>query len=264
MIEEPNLYGCAEQRQECHPSNNRNKEERENLVAEIDAFLDQLRNTTTIKDQNTDGRHLFQTKLDAIANNNIVGINNSNNNAHRSMIKQHKLHYFGMQREDCNFQNKNKVDFIQAEMDALMNQLLNATTIVEQTTETACLIKMPTPDGKTKTAPTPSRLGASHRAKPQQTEPRASSRVLFIKKIWDADAQQWKPASPTHEEAIPRFHRIPLSRGGVVHVFPNLIPPVDVNRIKKELLESKLWRKYSIQAGDEPRLHFLVRWFILL
>ncbi len=106
-------------------------------------------------------------------------------------------------------------------------------------------------------------------------QPPTVSRTIFTYKSWDASQNQWSPTKTftddtnTHAKSaaitIEKNHfRISLKRGGEINIFPNLIDPKRVHKVKKELLESKFWRKYSIQGGDEPRLHFLVRLEIFL
>ena len=93
-----------------------------------------------------------------------------------------------------------------------------------------------------------------------------AQRTLFTYKTWDGLNNCWRrtkifkarSGSKTNRCDGHHYH-IPLARGGELNIFPNLIETKQVNRVKKELLESTLWRKYSIQGGDEPRLHFLVR-----
>ncbi|VEU40669.1 unnamed protein product [Pseudo-nitzschia multistriata] len=92
-------------------------------------------------------------------------------------------------------------------------------------------------------------------------------RPLFTYKSWDERANRWKPKRTfwVRKEAeaggsgacAPPHFRISLSRGGTVHVFPNLLGAQSVGAVKTELLKCGFWRKYSIQGGDEPRLHFL-------
>ena len=85
-----------------------------------------------------------------------------------------------------------------------------------------------------------------------------AKRIIFSYKTWDGIQNQW--TKTRQFTALPDTHHycIPLSRGGELNIFPNLIDLKEANRVKKELLGSKFWRKYSIQGGDEPRLHFLV------
>ncbi len=103
----------------------------------------------------------------------------------------------------------------------------------------------------------------------------ANKRKLFIYKTWDSSESKWRPTKiykakdfrkialgqDSPSAAAQRYFHIPLSRGGKLNIFPNLIDPKRVNRVKKEILECNFWRKYSIQGGDEPRLHFLVSAF---
>ena len=85
-----------------------------------------------------------------------------------------------------------------------------------------------------------------------------AKRIILSYKTWDGIQNQW--TKTRHFTALPDTHHycIPLSRGGELNIFPNLIDLKEANRVKTELLRSKFWRKYSIQGGDEPRLHFLV------
>ncbi len=104
---------------------------------------------------------------------------------------------------------------------------------------------------------------------PPTTEEK-KSRIIFSYKSWDGSQNHWSPAKIYTDEisecpdscaaiAITQnYFRISLKRGGELHVFPNLIDPERVQNVKEELLETNCWRKYSIQGGDEPRLHFLV------
>ena len=97
----------------------------------------------------------------------------------------------------------------------------------------------------------------------------SKKRTIFTYKTWDTSRNQWRRNKiykargfdEIESAATPYHYHIPLTRGGELNVFPNLIDSKRVNRVKKEVLESKFWRKYSIQGGDEPRLHFLVRVF---
>jgi hypothetical protein len=100
----------------------------------------------------------------------------------------------------------------------------------------------------------------------------AMRRTIFTYKAWNGTQHRWNRTKTYKDQSnasasassatAPHHFRIPLSRGGELNVFPNLIDSKKVNRVKKELLESKFWRKYSIQGGDEPRLHFLVRFAV--
>ena len=105
-----------------------------------------------------------------------------------------------------------------------------------------------------------------------------SNRILFTYKTWDAKANTWRsteiytPNSNSNDNdkdisngndndndtSCHFCYRIPLCRGGTLNIYPNLFPSTQVKEIKKELLACKYWRKYSIQGGDEPRLHFLL------
>jgi alkylated DNA repair dioxygenase AlkB len=51
---------------------------------------------------------------------------------------------------------------------------------------------------------------------------------------------------------------IHLKRGGRITIYPNLLSEEQCAEIKKELLESSLFRQYRIQGNDEPRMHFLL------
>ena len=113
--------------------------------------------------------------------------------------------------------------------------------------------------------------GANLQGIPSSSTPNvndANKRQLFTYKTWDSSEDKWRPtkiynAKDTRKNTLgqddttPHYFHIPLSRGGKLNIFPNLIDPKRVNRVKKEILESNFWRKYSIQGGDEPRLHFL-------
>ena len=96
-----------------------------------------------------------------------------------------------------------------------------------------------------------------------------SNRILFTYKTWDAKANTWRsteiytPNSNDNDnngngnDTSSHFcYRIPLCKGGTLNLYPNLFPSTQIKEIKKELLACKYWRKYSIQGGDEPRLHF--------
>jgi hypothetical protein len=94
-----------------------------------------------------------------------------------------------------------------------------------------------------------------------------TNRTIFTYKTWNGMQNRWNRTKTytvgSNTSSTPPHHFcIPLSRGGELNIFPNLINVKKVNRVKKELLESKFWRKYSIQGGDEPRLHFLVRFVV--
>ena len=94
-----------------------------------------------------------------------------------------------------------------------------------------------------------------------------TNRTIFTYKTWNGTQNRWNrtktfTVGSNTSSTSPHHYCIPLSRGGELNIFPNLIDVKKVNRVKKELLESKFWRKYSIQGGDEPRLHFLVRFVV--
>ena len=104
------------------------------------------------------------------------------------------------------------------------------------------------------------------------TTTEVKTRTIVLYKFWDGSQNRWSPPKTYTDEistcpdscaAIgtpPNHFRISLRRGGELHVFPNLIDPERVQNVKEELLETKYWRKYLIQGGEEPRLHFLVCW----
>jgi len=91
-----------------------------------------------------------------------------------------------------------------------------------------------------------------------------SNRILFTYKTWDAKANKWRPTethtpySDNNGTSHNFCYRIPLCRGGTLNIYPHLFPSKQVKEIKKELMACTYWRKYSIQGGDEPRLHFLL------
>ncbi|KAL3927363.1 MAG: hypothetical protein SGBAC_013116 [Bacillariaceae sp.] len=62
------------------------------------------------------------------------------------------------------------------------------------------------------------------------------------------------PNTPTHQEE----YSYNLRRGGNLKVIPNMIGPEMLARLEKEILNCGLFRQYSLQAQDEPRLHFLL------
>lgn len=93
-------------------------------------------------------------------------------------------------------------------------------------------------------------------------------RRIFSHKVWNGSSGKWFPTKhywirnlveDKRDDQKGKHFRIALSRGGQLHLFPSLLDPKKVHEVKDELLQSKLWRKYCIQGGDEPRLHFLVR-----
>lgn len=50
---------------------------------------------------------------------------------------------------------------------------------------------------------------------------------------------------------------IDLHRGGRITIFPNLLERQNSNKIKMEILKSRSFRQYKIQATNEPRCHFI-------
>ena len=92
-------------------------------------------------------------------------------------------------------------------------------------------------------------------------------RTIFTYKTWDGTANRWRPTktyTARNANDDDNHFRIPLSRGGELNIFPNLIDAKKVKQVKRELLKSNYWRRYSIQGGDEPRLHFLVSFVIFI
>jgi alkylated DNA repair dioxygenase AlkB len=113
-------------------------------------------------------------------------------------------------------------------------------------------------------------------------------RLLFTRKVWDGRDGKWKsmeyffyinqqyqhpieaglsihsipPRSDEQQSSdVVVQYKIILSRGGEIHVFPNLIPYVRTKAIKDEILNPKhvhCFRKYCIQGDFEPRVHFLL------
>lgn len=99
-------------------------------------------------------------------------------------------------------------------------------------------------------------------------------RLLFTRKVWDGRCQKWRPLERFYCRPRPgpetdgrpvtvsaTQYKILLSRGGEINVFPYLVGASKTGEIKQELLDPArchFFRKYSIQGGDEPRVHFLL------
>jgi alkylated DNA repair dioxygenase AlkB len=94
------------------------------------------------------------------------------------------------------------------------------------------------------------------------------TRVLATIQQWDAKKSIWKQkrnydrTTPVLPQA--RYSsrqkldpvQIPLTFGGSLTVYPNAVQ--DITLIRDEILGSKLFRQYCIQANPEPRTHFLL------
>jgi hypothetical protein len=95
---------------------------------------------------------------------------------------------------------------------------------------------------------------------PSDSKP--AGRVLFTRKSFDADDQKWRREEIHRFQSDPKNKQaaycIKLNRGGVIHVFPNLLDAKRANDVEEELLACDLWRTYTIQSEPEPRLHFLL------
>lgn len=113
----------------------------------------------------------------------------------------------------------------------------------------------------------PTTVGQEHEA-----YGRSSRRLLFTRKVWDGDNGRWKPMEHFYyvephndqDETDPSGsvqYKVILSRGGEIRIFPNLVYETRTDAMKQELLDPKYchyFRKYCIQGGDEPRVHFLL------
>ena len=104
---------------------------------------------------------------------------------------------------------------------------------------------------------------------------RMVERVLATIQRFDASTGEWTPrkalasasqrcrATTDHYGSdATRVIKIPLKRGGMLQIFPNLLAPRDAEGVKGELLSKKnthLFRQYKIQGiNNEPRAHFLL------
>lgn len=91
----------------------------------------------------------------------------------------------------------------------------------------------------------------------------ADGRILFTRKTYDETSQEWREkeeyiAGTYSKRRSIDAYCVKLSRGGAVHIFPNLLNEEKSKSIQTELLNCDLWRNYTIQNGPEPRLHFLL------
>ncbi|CAJ1953968.1 unnamed protein product [Cylindrotheca closterium] len=95
-------------------------------------------------------------------------------------------------------------------------------------------------------------------SKSKLTDQRVVATIKRCKKSNNNGKVTWTNEEPPFSTPNITDHTFKLRRGGTCRVVPNMIPPEILARIEQEVLNSGLFRQYSLQGQDEPRVHCLL------